>query len=66
MLILSLSILNRLNNEEGQGLATYGLMLALIVVVIAIAVAALGDDFSTYLGAVVKAVAVTWTGGGTG
>jgi Flp pilus assembly pilin Flp len=66
MLILSLSILNWLYNEEGQGLANYGLMLGLIIIVIAIAVAALGDDFLTYLGAVVKAVAMTWTGGGTG
>ena len=66
MLILSLSILNWLNTEEGQGLADYGLMLGLIAVVVAIAVAALGDDFFTYLGAVVKAVAVTWAGGGTG
>ena len=65
-MILSLSILNWLISEEGQGLADYGLMLGLIAVVIAVAVAALGDDFFTYLGAVVKAVAVTWAGGGTG
>jgi Flp pilus assembly pilin Flp len=66
MLILSLSVLNWLCNEEGQGLADYGLMLGLIAVVIAVAVAALGDNLFTYLGAVVKAVAVTWSGGGTG
>jgi pilus assembly protein Flp/PilA len=66
MLILSLSILNWLYNEEGQGLTDYALMLGLLVVVIAIAVAVLGDDLFTYLGAVVKAVAVTWAGGGTG
>ena len=66
MLALHLSIRNWLGAEEGQGLAFYGLLLGLIVVVIAIAVAALGDDFVTYLGAVIKAVMVTWAGGGTG
>jgi Flp pilus assembly pilin Flp len=66
MLAQYLSILNWLCDEEGQGLADIGLMLGLIVVVIAIAVAALGDNFLTYLGAVVKAVAVTWAGGAAG
>jgi Flp pilus assembly pilin Flp len=66
MLILSLNIRNWLISEEGQSLADYGLMLGLIAVVIAVAVAALGDDLFTFLGAVVKAVAVTWSGGGAG
>jgi Flp pilus assembly pilin Flp len=63
---LHLSIRNWLNGEEGQSLVVYGLILAVIVLVVAVAVAALGDDLVTYLGAVVKAVAMTWFGGGTG
>jgi Flp pilus assembly pilin Flp len=54
------------NSEEGQNLAELALMLGLIAVVVAVAVAALGDDLLDILGAVVKAVAMTWSGGGTG
>lgn len=65
MLTRSGIILNWLKREQGQGESAYGLLLGLIVLVVAIAMAALGDDLFTYLGAVIKAVAITWSGGGT-
>ncbi|MGE5597402.1 MAG: Flp family type IVb pilin [Hyphomicrobiales bacterium] len=40
----------RRNNEEGQGLAEYGLILALIAVVCIVALTALGGNINTTLG----------------
>jgi Flp pilus assembly pilin Flp len=57
-------ILNWSGSEDGQGLADYALLLGLIVVVVAVVVAALGEDLFTFLGVVIKAVAMTWSGGG--
>lgn len=65
MLKLYLSIRNRLNTEEGQDLAEYGLLLGLIAVIVMIAVAALGDSLLALFNRLAAAVAA-WSGGGTG
>ena len=65
MLILTLSILNWLKNEEGQDLAEYGLLLGFLGVVVMIAVATLGYYLLAYWGALALAIGV-WTGAGVG
>jgi pilus assembly protein Flp/PilA len=47
-----LSIVSRFDREDGQALAEYGLLLALIVVVCVLAVTALGLAISGILGSV--------------
>lgn len=37
------------NEEEGQGLAEYGLIIALVAVVAIVGVSAFGDDISAFL-----------------
>jgi pilus assembly protein Flp/PilA len=60
MEILFLSVRNWLNNEEGQDLAEYGLLLGLIAVVVMIAVALLGESLLAYFDVLDTAVA-GWT-----
>ncbi|MBP7964333.1 MAG: Flp family type IVb pilin [Caldilineaceae bacterium] len=42
MLKVYLNVLNAITNEEGQGMAEYGLILALVAVVVIVALTALG------------------------
>jgi Flp pilus assembly pilin Flp len=60
MEILFLSVRNWLNNEEGQDLAEYGLLLGLIAVVVMIAVALLGESLLAYFSVLATEVAA-WT-----
>lgn len=65
MLKLFVSTRNWLNNEEGQDLAEYALLLGLIAVVVMVAVMTLGNSLATFFGTVAAAV-TAWAGGGTG
>ena len=49
------SLVSRFEREDGQALAEYGLLLALIVVVCVLAVTALGLAISGILGSIVGA-----------
>jgi pilus assembly protein Flp/PilA len=64
MLNLHQNIRSRLNPEEGQDLAEYGLLLGFIAVVLMVAVALLGDSLLAYFGTLATAVE-DWAGGGT-
>lgn len=49
-------LLNLIRNDEGQGLAEYGLILALIAVVSVAALTALGGGITTTLGSVTSSL----------
>jgi pilus assembly protein Flp/PilA len=49
------SLVSRLEREDGQALAEYGLLLALVVVVCVLAITALGLAISGILGSIVGA-----------
>lgn len=49
------SVVSRLEREDGQALAEYGLLLALVVVVCVLAITALGLAISGILGSIVGA-----------
>jgi Flp pilus assembly pilin Flp len=60
-----LDMLKRMENEEGQDLAEYGLLLGLIAVVVMVAVAAIGISLFGIFDSLSMAAAV-WIGDGGG
>ena len=49
MMKVYLNMLNALTNEEGQGMAEYGLILALVAVVVIVALTTLGSQISSVM-----------------
>jgi len=56
MLSLYTYLMNWLKNEEGQGMAEYGLIIALVAVVVIGALALIGTNLSTIFGTIADAV----------
>jgi len=56
MLSLYTYLMNWLKNEEGQGMAEYGLIIALVAVVVIGALALIGTNLSTIFGTIATAV----------
>jgi Flp pilus assembly pilin Flp len=65
MLVLYLSILNWLQNEEGQDLAEYGLLLGFLAVVVMIALATFGYYLLFFWGMMADTFAA-WSAAGVG
>jgi pilus assembly protein Flp/PilA len=59
MLQKYLELQNRLKSEEGQTMAEYGLLLALIAVVVIVAITALGSQLSTLFSQVTSGLTAT-------
>ena len=56
MLSLYTYLMNWLKNEEGQGMAEYGLIIALVAVVVIVALRLIGTNLSTIFGTIADAV----------
>lgn len=54
-----------MNNEEGQGMVEYGLILALVAVVVIAALTALGDGINGIFGTVTDQLGGSSSGGTT-
>jgi pilus assembly protein Flp/PilA len=59
MLSLYFRLMNWLNEQEGQGMAEYGLIIALVAIVVIVALTALGTQLSTIFASIAAAVGAT-------
>ncbi len=56
MLSLYMRLMNWLNEQEGQGMAEYGLIIALVAIVVIVALTALGTNLTTIFASIGTAI----------